>query len=296
MLPVDWRKRSDGPARAGTRLAPLTTWRIGGAAELYVEPRSREELAAVLAELWRSGQPWRMLGGGSNLLIGDGGVRDVVLSLRRLRDVRIDGARIVAEAGAPLHLVVRQAATAGLTGAEPLAGIPGTLGGAVFGNAGGRHGDIGSLVTSLECVRPDGARETIVPDAAFFRYRKSALGDRVVVAATLALQPADPGSVRARTRGIIRDRRASQPGWVGNAGCVFKNPDGDNAGRLIDAAGCKGLREGGIVVSPIHANFFENPEQRGTADDVLRLVDRVRARVADAFGTELRWEVRRWMS
>jgi UDP-N-acetylmuramate dehydrogenase len=296
MLPVDWRTRSDGPARAGHRLAPLTTWRIGGEAELFVAPRTREELADVLADLWRTGQPWRMLGGGSNLLIGDRGVRGAVLSLRRLQRIAVDGFRLTAEAGAPLHGVVRAAASAGLTGAEPLAGIPGTLGGAVFGNAGGRHGDVGSLVTELELMRPDGTRETVVPDAAFFRYRQSAIGDRIVVAATLRLLPSGTGDVRARSRAIIAERRRSQPGWVGNAGCVFRNPPGDNAGRLVDASGCKGLREGGIVVSPIHANFFENPEQRGTADDVLRLVDRVRARVARAAGIDLEWEVRRWMS
>jgi len=296
MLPADWRKRSDGPARAGQRLAPLTTWRIGGEAELFVAPRTRGELSLVLADLWRTGQPWRMIGGGSNLLVGDRGVRGAVLSLRELRGVSRDGFELTAEAGAQLHRVVRFAASAGLTGTEPLAGIPGTIGGAVFGNAGGRHGDIGSLVTRLECVRPDGEREVIEPDDSFFRYRKTAVGGRIVVAATLRLMPSEPSRVRARTREIIAERRRSQPGWVGNAGCVFRNPPGDNAGRLVDAAGCKGMRCGGIVVSSIHANFFENPEQEGTSDDVLRLADRVRARVARSFTAELPWEVRRWMS
>jgi len=272
----------------------MTTWRIGGTAELYVEPRSRQELCDVLAELWRSGQPWRMLGGGSNLLISDRGVRDVVLSLRALRTIEVADDRIIADAGAPLHAVVRRAARAGLSGAEPLAGIPGQVGGAIFGNAGGRHGDIGSLVAELEVAAPDGTRSRIVPGAGFFRYRHSLIGDGVVVGATLRLTPADPHEVSVRTRRIIRTRRDSQPGWVGNAGCVFRNPDGDNAGRLIDAAGCKGEREGGIIVSPIHANFFENPEGQGTSDDVERLVERVQARVAAVHGVDLHWEVRRW--
>jgi len=296
MLPVDWRKRSDGPARAEHPLAPLTTWRIGGDAELFVEPRSRDELAAVVADLWQNGQPWRMLGGGSNLLISDRGVPDAVLSLAELYAIQIDGHRLTAEAGAPLHRVVLCAAAEGLTGAEPLAGIPGTIGGAVFGNAGGRHGDIGSLITELELLRPDGTREIVTPDRDFFRYRRSAIGDRIVVAATLQLMPSEAGRVRERTQEIIMQRRTAQPGWVGNAGCVFKNPEGDSAGRLIEASGCKDARVGGIVVSPIHANFFENPDGDGTADDVLRLVDRVRARVAAVHGIDLEWEVRRWIS
>jgi len=295
MLPADWRTRSDGPGSPGRVLAPLTTWRIGGSAELYVEPRTRAELGEVLESLWRSGQPWRMLGGGSNLLVSDRGVRDVVLSLRLLRSIEVVNDRIAVDAGAKLHALVSRAARAGLSGAEPLAGIPGQVGGAVFGNAGGRYGDIGSLVTELDLMAPDGSRSQIAPGDGFFQYRKSLIGDRIVVGAVLRLQPSDPGAVLVDTLRVIRERRKSQPGWVGNAGCVFRNPDGDNAGRLIDSAGCKGQREGGIVVSPIHANFFENPEGQGTADDVERLVEKVRARVLAVHGVELQWEVRRWM-
>jgi len=295
MLPADWRTRSDGPCHPDRPLAPLTTWRIGGEAELYVEPRTREELSAVLVALWRGGQPWRMLGGGSNLLVSDRGVRDVVLSLRQVRSIEVVGERIVVDAGVALHALVRRAARAGLSGVEPLAGIPGQLGGAVFGNAGGKHGDIGSLITELDLMAPDGTRSRIVPGPGFFRYRKSLIGDRIVVGAILRLATADVREVTRETRRIIRARRASQPGWVGNAGCVFRNPAGDNAGRLIDAAGCKSMRAGGIIVSPVHANFFENPEGSGTADDVLRLVDRVRGRVAAVHGFDLQWEVRRWM-
>ncbi|MHC4953502.1 MAG: UDP-N-acetylmuramate dehydrogenase [Planctomycetota bacterium] len=296
MLPANWRTRSDGFACADEPLAPHTTWRIGGRAELYVEPRSRAELAAVLGALWKSGQRWRMIGGGSNLLIADGGVRDVVISLRRLRDIRVEGTRLHAEAGANLHAVVRRAARAGLAGTEPLAGIPGQLGGAVFGNAGGKDGAIGPLVAALELVAPDGTTSELIPGPGFFRYRKSLIGDRIVVAATLQLMPSDVRTVTDRMRRLMRARKASQPGWLGNAGCVFRNPEGDNAGRLVDSAGCKGLREGGIVVSPIHANFFENPDTSGTSEDVLRLVERVRARVAAVHGIDLEWEVRRWTS
>ena len=116
-----------------------------------------------------------------------------------------------------------------------------------------------------------------------------------MVAATLQLSPSDPLAVQGATDEIIHARRASQPGWVGNAGCVFRNPGGDNAGRLIDSAGCKGEHQGGIIVSSLHANFFENPEQEGTSDDVLRLADRVRNRVAQKHAVDLVWEVTRWI-
>ncbi len=294
MLPVGWRTRSDGPARAECPLAPMTTWRIGGAAELLVEPRSREELSEVLADFWRNGQPWRLLGGGSNLLIGDRGVRGAVVSLARLRDMRVEHTRLFAEAGVQLHALVRHAAQWGLSGAEPLAGIPGHIGGAVFGNAGGKHGAIGPLVLELELVAPDGSRSILTPGPGFFEYRHSLIRDRVVVSATLQLTPSEPAAVQARSSELIAARRASQPGWVGNAGCVFRNPAGQSAGGLIDSAGCKGAREGGIIVSPLHANFFENPEQEGTSADVVRLADRVRNRVAQTHNVDLVWEVGRW--
>jgi len=200
---------------------------------------------------------------------------------------------LVAEAGAPLHWVVHYAVSAGLSGAEQLAGIPGRVGGAVFGNSGGKYGDIGSLVRALDVLEPDGHMHRITPGPDFFRYRGSKVGDRIVVRAILGLESADPNVVRARNKQVIRERRSAQPGWTGNAGCVFRNPEQASAGRLIDSAGCKGLRCGGVFVSDRHANFFEN-DGSGCADDVYRLVDRVRARVADVHGAELHMEVRRW--
>ena len=294
MLPANWQKRSDGLALTNVPLAPKTSWRIGGTADLFVTPRSPAELAAVLRDLWRTGQPWLVLGGGSNLLIADRGVSEVVLNLGKLSAISIDGDRLRAEAGAELMDLVQAAGKADLSGAEPLAGIPGNVGGAVFGNAGGRYGAIGPLVCELELVSRDGTRETVVPGPEFFRYRKSAIGDRIVVAATLQLSSAQVGEARGRAQSIFRERAASQPRWIGNAGCVFKNPEGDSAGRLIDSCGGKDLSHGGIVVSPIHANFFENPDLNGTSEDVCHLVDKVRAQVRRVHGVELEWEVRRW--
>jgi UDP-N-acetylmuramate dehydrogenase len=293
MLPADWRRRFEDRASGERPLAPLTTWRIGGPAELYLEPSHAEELAETLAFLRKSGIPWRILGGGSNLLVADKGVRGAVVSLGRLNAIRRAEGLVEAEAGARLLEVVRVAASAGLEGFENLAGIPGRVGGAVFGNAGSRYGAIGDLVLALDLMEPDGTLRRVVPDASFFRYRASEVGDRIVVRALLAGSEADPRLLRARVRELVGERRRSQPGWVGNAGCVFKNPKGSAAGRLIDSAGCKGLRSGDVVVSPRHANFFENTGS-GSASDVLRLVDLVRDRVRREHGVELELEVRRW--
>lgn len=293
MLPANWRRRFEDRAADERPLAPLTTWRIGGPAELYLEPQNADELAETIAWLRRSGIPYRILGGGSNLLVADKGVRGGVVSLARLCAVRRSEGLVEAEAGARLLEVVRIAATAGLAGFENLAGIPGRVGGAVFGNAGSRYGAIGDLVVALDLMEPDGTLRRVVPEPSFFRYRASDVGERIVVRALLAGAEADPRLLRARVRELVRERRRSQPGWVGNAGCVFKNPKGEAAGRLIDGAGCKGLRFGGVFVSSRHANFFENGGQ-GTASDVLRLVDLVRDRVRRAYGVELELEVRRW--
>ncbi len=293
MLPANWRRRFEDRAADERPLAPLTTWRIGGPAQLYLEPRNADELAETVALLRRSGIPFRVLGGGSNLLVSDKGVRGAVVSLARLSAVRRAEGVLEVEAGARLLEVVRIAATLGLSGFENLAGIPGRVGGAVFGNAGSRYGAIGDLVLSLDLMEPDGQLRRVVPGPSFFRYRGSDVGERIVVRALLAGGEADPRLLRARVRELVQERRRSQPGWVGNAGCVFKNPKGDAAGRLIDAAGCKGLRSGDAFVSAQHANFFENGG-RALASDVLRLVDLVRDRVRAVHGVDLELEVRRW--
>ncbi len=293
MLPAGWHRRFEHRASEERPLAPLTTFRIGGPAQIFVEPQDVDELAEAMANLKKGGIPWRILGGGSNLLVADKGVRGAVVSLARLSAVRKRDRMLEVDAGARLIEVVRIAASAGLEGFENLAGIPGRVGGAVFGNAGSRYGAIGDLVVALDLMEPDGTLLRVVPPAGFFRYRGSEVGDRIVVRALLAGSEADPKLLRAKVRDLVRERRASQPGWVGNAGCIFKNPPGHAAGRLIDAAGCKGLRVGGVFVSQRHANFVEN-DGKGTSSDVLRLVDRVRDRVRKAHGVELEMEVRRW--
>lgn len=293
MLPADWLRRFDGRVEREHRLAPHTTWRIGGPAELFVEPASLPALVDAVTHLWQAGIPWRVLGGGSNLLVSDRGVRGAVISLERIHRVEHAGRCIIAEAGARLHRVVRFAAERGLKGLNCLAGIPGRLGGAVFGNAGSRLGAIGPRVRVLDLLEPDGRLTRVEPGPGFFRYRASAVGARVVVRAFLEIEPGDAAAIEKQRQAFLRERRATQPGWIGNAGCVFKNPDGASAGRLIDLAGGKRLRAGGIRVSDLHANFFEN-EGGGSADDVHRLVDRVTRRVREVHGVDLEMEIRRW--
>ncbi|MGQ0612512.1 MAG: UDP-N-acetylmuramate dehydrogenase [Planctomycetaceae bacterium] len=293
MLPVEWRRRFSGRYAAGEALGPRTSWRIGGPAELYLEPADAEELTLTLASLQRVGMPFRILGGGSNLLVADRGVAGAVLSLDRMGRIERQGDRLRVEAGARLSSVVRRAVEEGLTGAERLAGIPGRVGGAIFGNSGGRYGSIESLVEEIELLRGDGVLERIRPPADFFHYRRSGVGERVVLRVLLRLEPAVREAVRATTRRIVEERRSTQPGWVGNAGCVFKNPPGQSAGRLIDLAGLKGSACGPLHVSPLHANFFENAGG-ATEEDVVRLVERVQETVRRVHGVELELEVRRW--
>ena len=294
MLPADWLRRYKGKVETEHPLAPLTSWRIGGPAELFLEPSSASEAIETVRMLKRIGMPFRVLGGGSNLLISDRGVRGAVLSLGGLNKVSRQADRFLfAEGGAKLHWVVRCAAAEGLAGAECLAGIPGRVGGAVFGNAGGRHGDIGSLIRRIEVIDGQGRHSVIEPREGFFSYRASRIGDQIVLGVLIELKPTRTALVRAENRRVIRERRASQPGWVGNAGCVFRNPDGHSAGRLIDSADCKGMRVGGLFVSPQHANFMQN-DGTGSEADVHRLVDQVRERVQRVHDVELEMEVRRW--
>ncbi len=294
MLPIDWRKRYRGRWSLGRPLAPETTFGIGGPAQLFLEPESVTDLVESVVALRRIGMPYRILGGGSNLLVADRGVDGVVFSLARLRHIKRSDGRISVEGGARLATVVRVAAEQGLGGLEAFGGIPGTVGGAVFGNAGSKYGAIGPRVLSLELLRPEGRLERVVPSEGFFGYRHSLVGDSLVLRVDLSVEPGDREGVRRRTREIVRERNETQPGWVGNAGCIFKNPSGASAGRLIDEAGCKGLMEGRIRVSPRHANFFENLGG-GKAESVQRLIDKVRKSVRRACGAELELEVRRWL-
>lgn len=280
--------------RAGEPLARYTSFRIGGPAEWFVVPESTAGLAAALRAAWEEGCPVTVLGGGTNLLVADEGVRGMVVRIGRpLSRVEWDGPSVYAQAGAPLPALAKQAQQRHLSGLEFAAGIPGTLGGAIAMNAGAHDGDMARIVRAVEAVRRDGTVVTFTGAECRFRYRGSRfLGSNewIVTAALMELEPDDPAAIRARMDHYLERRRRTQPLGTRNAGSIFKNPPGDYAGRLIDAAGCKGWREGDAEVSALHGNFIVN---RGgaSAADVFRLLRRVRRRVKEQFGVSLDLEV-----
>ena len=263
-------------------LWPHTTMKIGGPAEYFVEPRSLDELISVV----EAGVPFRVLGSGANLLVRDAGVRGVVLRLNRMN--RRLGSYV--EAGVNLPTLVKQTVAEGLGGLEGLAGVPASLGGAIAMNAGGRHGEIGAVVLSVD-VLEDGIVRRLAREEVGFRYRGTDLGNRIVVGAELALRP-DPDAA-AKYDEILSAKKATQPLGCHNSGCMFRNPPGAHAGRMIDHAGLKGKRIGGAHVSRRHANFMVN-DGGATADDVLRLADHVRKSVRRMFGVELEVEIVVW--
>ena len=277
-------------------LAPYTTWRIGGPADLLIDPIDRDDLLLALRFTHAARLPCRFLGNGSNLLVRDEGVRGVVLRSRRALDrVEVDGRRIDAGAGASLPAVANLAAGRALAGLEFAAGIPGTVGGALVMNAGWHEHEIGAVIHEVELALPDGAVETWSRERCAFGYRTSALrgGSGIVLRARFDLRADDPAAVRARLEAYAASRRANQPTDLPSCGSVFLKPEGDFAGRLIEAAGLKGAREGAIEVSPKHANFFVNLGG-GTARDALALIARVEREVESRFAVRLTREVEVW--
>jgi len=281
-----------------TRDEPLARhcWmRTGGPAQFFVRPRSRDELTGVIRACRAEGIPWRVLGGGSNILVRDEGVRGAVLRLdhAEFAKIEVDGLRLRAGGGAALASVVTQSVRAGLAGMETLVGIPGTVGGALKGNAGGKAGEIGQVVETALLLSPGGELLTRTRDELAFGYRTSGIGDLVVLEAAFLLQSDRVETISQRLRTLWISKKASQPFGFQSAGCIFKNPRGMSAGLLIDKAGLKGTRVGGAEVSDRHANFIiAHPP--ATSADVLKLIDLVRSRVASEFGVDLELEIEIW--
>lgn len=285
-----------GEIAAEAALAPLTTWRIGGPAEILATPSDVDDV--ILAVTWANarGLPWRVLGNGSNLLVSDDGVRGMVLRVRRVLDeVVIDGTRVAAGAGASFPALANAAAERGLSGIEFGAGIPGSVGGALVMNAGWHQFEIGNVVRSVRYLERDGTVAAFDRAACKFGYRSSALRGRggVVLSTELALTEDAGPAVKERLLRFSESRRANQPTELPSCGSVFLKPEGDFAGRLIEAAGLKGRSVGGIQVSPKHANFFVNVG-RGTAKDALELIELVEREVFAKFGVNLVREFEVW--
>ena len=293
-----------GPARVGTgvTLAPFTTFRVGGPADYFVEVRSVEELRAVLDAARAAGAPVTPLGGGSNVLIADAGVRGVVVRLR-LMDLAQPASKVVrASAGVTMNGLVRWTIGRGLAGLEAWAGTPGTVGGAIYGNAhyGGRN--IGEMVTRAQLMTRAGDVAEVTGEAMEFAYDRSRLQRtrELLVWAEFRAAPGVPDALRAVARASLAHRKRTQPLDVPSAGCVFQNPDPArdrvpaglpaSAGALVDRAGLKGHRIGGATISAAHGNFIVNDGQ-ATAADIRILIETARRAVRDRFGVELRDEV-----
>ena len=286
-------KRLRSRVQVNELLGRRTTLRVGGPAEYYVEALTLRDVADTVNASRETGLPLHVLGGGSNLLVPDEGVSGIVLSLHGLRKINVFGNKVQVQAGANLSALVNNCSARGLAGPQSLAGIPGSVGGALAMNAGGRYGEIADYVERVIWINPQGELESRYREEIEFGYRISELRLGVVIEAVLQGETGEPKQLIAEAREILQQKLAAQPYSEFSAGCAFKNPKGQSAGRIIDAAGCKGLRVGGALVSDRHGNFIINTGD-ARASDVLELMRQVTARVFEAHGIELQPEVQIW--
>lgn len=289
-------------ALPGVRVLPAepmarhTSFRIGGPAEVMVCPAAEDELLACLALCRAEGIRPRILGGGTNILAPDGGIPGVVVLTRGLDSaVRISDLEIEAGCGLSLAKLAVFAQRLGLTGLEFAHGIPGTVGGGMYMNAGAYGGEMVQVAVSARFLTPDGRIETVEGEALGLSYRHSVFMERegIILSARFRLQPGDPEAILARMRELSERRRSSQPLDLPSAGSTFKRPVGGYAAALIQEAGLKGFRVGDAAVSEKHAGFVVNLG-RATAADVLELIRQVQERVCDHSGIRLEPEVRLW--
>jgi len=281
------------PHRRDVSFARLTTLGVGGLCRWLFEPTTEAEAQAFVRACARESLPWRVLGGGSNLVVlGD--LEIPVLRLAFPKEVHRDGARLSAPASHGHIALAEAAAAAGLSGLEFASGIPGSLGGAIRMNAGAYGREWVDVLARYRFLTPEGDLVDKAPEPGEFDYRWSFLtAGRVVLSATADLVAGDPISIRAQVAEYRNKRGTSQPLSKRNAGCIFKNPAGQSAGRLIDQAGLKGLRIGDAEVSPEHANFLVN-HGHATAAEFAELMEQVRAKVLAVSGVELEPEVEIW--
>lgn len=274
-------------------LANLTTARVGGKARYFLVAQSAAELADDVSFLWSENIPLFILGNGSNLLISDSGLDAVVIHNKAKAIVVDDSPSITAESGANLGTVARQAALHNLTGLEWASTIPGSLGGAVYGNAGAHGGDMSKSLVLANILHRQKGQLSLTGEQMAYGYRSSALkrdpGSAVILSAQLKVTKGDAASIKAQMDENSAKRRNSQPPGA-SMGSMFKNPQGDYAGRLIESAGLKGASIGGVQVSPVHANFMVN-NGSATAEDIHRLILLVQKTVQEKTGVHLDLEI-----
>lgn len=284
-------------AERGKRFADLTSLQVGGAIDWVISPATEEQAAAVVHELEKAGVGWRALGSGSNVLADDGDHHYVVLSLKDLKsEVQFDADRVSVSAGYSLPRLCIDVARQGLSGIEGLGGIPGTVGGALWMNAGAYDHEIGTVTEVVRVARE--GRVVEVPGTSIqWNYRHTSFKEgELLLGATLRLKPDDPEKIKARMEEAKSRRLATQPHGSRSAGCFFKNPPASviGTGKMIDDLGMKGTRRGTAVVSPVHANFIVTEGEDARAEDALALAEEIRERVKREHGIELEYEVELW--
>lgn len=286
-------------AERGKRFAELTSLRVGGAIDWVISPETEEQAAAIVEELRKADIGWRPLGSGSNVLADDNDHHYVVLSLSDMKGkVSIDANLVSVSAGYSLPRLCIDVARAGLSGIEGLGGIPGTVGGALWMNAGAYDHEIGTVTETVRVAREGHVVE--IPGASVqWNYRHTSFKEgELLLGATLRLTPDDPEKIKARMDEAKSQRLATQPHGARSAGCFFKNPPAGTigTGKMIDNMGMKGTRRGSAVVSPIHANFIVTEGEDARAEDALALAEEIRERVKREQGIELEYEVELWRS
>jgi UDP-N-acetylmuramate dehydrogenase len=277
------------------RLAKRTWYGLGGPADYFIRPKTIEQLKEVVKRCNENELRMYVMGFGSNLLIGDDGLRAAVIKLdaEKFSQIKYDKQDVIAGAGAELSRLVLTCVEKGLSGVEALTGIPGSVGGAVKMNAGGNFGDFGSAVETVMLMDSTGNIYEKSKPELVFDYRRTNITAKFVLKARLKLNSADPEQIMRTVKEIWIHKKNSQPLNTKNSGCIFKNPPGASAGALIDRAGLKGLQIGGAVVSDKHANFII-AKDGCSSRDVMRLIEAIEQRVKEQFNVELELEIEIW--
>ena len=280
-----------GVVRFNAPLSEYTSFRIGGPADVLVEPADVEDVVRLVKQTHEQKLPLFVLGG-TNLLVRDKGIRGVVVSLAKLRAIKEEsGSVLYAEGGVGMPTLIGHAIRRSLAGLEWAAGIPGTVAGCVVMNAGTRLGEMKDSVKAVRVVRTSGEVLDCPAESISFEYRRASLPVGIVVGVWLQLRPGVRADIEKVVKDYLRYRRETQPLTLPSAGCVFKNPANDSAGRVVEAAGLKGISVGDAYVSTKHANFIVN-QGRASATDVLALIKKIRAQVARKTGVKLELELK----
>lgn len=288
-----WFEDYKGTIREGVSLQSYSNLKIGGPAALFLEPWAEEDAAVAIRVCIEQGLPYRVLGAGSNVVLPDEGLDEAVFYLGHWNRVVRDEQRLIASAGKSLPSLIRQAKECKLGGLEFLAGIPAQVGGAVFMNAGTKEAETSDLLVSVRLIDESGELRELPREDMQPSYRSGGFGNVLITTATFQLEPRSEEDIKQNLETLLKRRAATQPVSARSVGCIFKNPPGEAAGRLIQEAGLKGERIGDIEVSSRHANYFINLGE-GTSAQLLELIQKVQERVFETSGQRLEPEVQIW--